>query len=85
MRKAQLKELFFSILFFVIFVLSMRLISQFSNQQTSDYTTGWGNVGWSILLTVLVLIPSVLLSVFFAIAAILNEIKIYNEKRAKKI
>jgi hypothetical protein len=26
-----------------------------------------------------------LLSVFFAIAAILNEIKIYNEKRAKKI
>jgi uncharacterized membrane protein len=85
MRRVQLQEIFFSIVALVVFLISTRLISLLSNQQTSDYTTGWGNVGWSLVLTIFVAIPSLILSVVFAVAAILNEVKIYNEKKARKL
>jgi hypothetical protein len=85
MRKAQLRELFFSLVALGVFIVSTQLISLLSNQQTSDYTAGWGNVGWSIVLLIFVAIPSLILSVILAVAAILNEMKIYNEKRARKL
>jgi hypothetical protein len=54
------------------------------NDRTNDYTSSWGNLGGAILLTVFVAIPSLILAVFFAMTAVLNELKIYNDKRAKK-
>jgi uncharacterized membrane protein len=85
MRKAELRELFFSLLSLIVFLLSIQLISKLTTERSYDYTTGWGNMGWALALVIFVSIPTILISVALIIAAALNEIKIYNEKRAKKI
>jgi hypothetical protein len=85
MRKAQLREIFFSVLFLILFLLSLSAISHLSNERTSDYTSSWEGLAGAMFITVFVAIPTLMLSVFFAIAALMNELKIYNDKRMKKL
>jgi hypothetical protein len=66
-------------------LLSIQLISKLTTERSYDYTTGWGNMGWAFALVILVSIPTIVISIVLIIAAALNEIKIYNEKRTRKL
>jgi uncharacterized membrane protein len=85
MRKAELRELFFSLLSLIVFLLSIQLISKLTTERAYNYTTGWGNMGWALALVIFVSIPTIVISIVLIIAAAINEIKIYNENRTNKI
>jgi hypothetical protein len=85
MRRVQLQQLLISALALFVFIVSSKLADGLSTSSTYDYTTWWGDTFWSVIVTIFVVFPSIIVCFGFVIAAIITEIKIYNKNRAKKV
>jgi hypothetical protein len=85
MRQRQLMQLLYSSISLLVFVLSSELADALSTQRNYQYTSFWGDTFWSFIVTLLVTFPAFIACIGFVVAAIISEIKIYNNKRAKKL
>jgi predicted membrane protein len=82
MRRDQVRQVIFSLLNFGLLILSLQLISSLTSTKESDYTQGWLDIFEAILLIIFVSIPTMFLAVWFALSAVITELKIINDKRA---
>jgi hypothetical protein len=85
MRQIQLRQLLYSGISLVVFILSTELADALSAQRNYQYSSSWGDTFWSFIVTLFISFPAFIACIGFAVAAVVSEIKIYNNNRAKKL